>query len=143
MTASRFAHKKTVVRNPGPGARVSAQRHQARVHVRVNRVDAQCSFRQKRCRQKSFLVRSFLQTWPKKKWGGLCKAYSERVIICCCFLVPVPSLALRIGSNEQCDGNQCCPSFGGSLRKHHQEWSLRLNLPQHWNTHQVLTHSKN
>ena len=32
---------------------------------------------------------------------------------------PVPSLALRIGSNDQCDGNQCCPSFGGSPRGHH------------------------
>ena len=32
---------------------------------------------------------------------------------------PVPSLALRMGSNDQCDGNQCCPSFGGCLRWHH------------------------
>ena len=24
----------------------------------------------------------------------------------------VPSLALKIGSNDQCDGNQCCHSFG-------------------------------
>ena len=32
---------------------------------------------------------------------------------------PVPSLALRIGSNDQCDGNQCCPSSGGCLRWHH------------------------
>ena len=32
---------------------------------------------------------------------------------------PVPSLALRIGSNDQCDGDQCCPSFGGSPRGHH------------------------
>ena len=31
---------------------------------------------------------------------------------------PVPSLALRIGTNYQCDGNQCCPSFGGCLRWH-------------------------
>ena len=31
---------------------------------------------------------------------------------------PVPSLALRIGSHDQCDGNQCCPSFGGCLRWH-------------------------
>ena len=37
---------------------------------------------------------------------------------------PVPSLALRMGSNDHCDGNQCCPSFGGSLSRHHQEWSL-------------------
>ena len=32
---------------------------------------------------------------------------------------PVPSLALRIGSNDQCDGNLCCPSFGGCPRGHH------------------------
>ena len=32
---------------------------------------------------------------------------------------PVPSLALRMGSNDQCDGNQCCPSFGGGPRWHH------------------------
>ena len=32
---------------------------------------------------------------------------------------PVPSLALRTGSNDQCDGNQCCPSFGGCPRGHH------------------------
>ena len=32
---------------------------------------------------------------------------------------PVPSLALRIGSNDQCDGNQCCPSFGGCPHGHH------------------------
>ena len=45
-----------------------------------------------------------------------------------------------MGSNDQCDGNQCCPSFGGSLRRHHQEWSLRLNLTQQGKTHhQVLT----
>ena len=56
---------------------------------------------------------------------------------------PVPSFALRLGSNDQCDGNQWCPSFGGSLRKHHQEWSLRFNLLQHVKTHQVLTHRKN
>ena len=33
-----------------------------------------------------------------------------------------------------------CPSFGGCLWWHHtQEWSLRLNVPQHGETHQVLT----
>ena len=32
---------------------------------------------------------------------------------------PVPSLALRTGSNGQCDGSQCCPSFGGCPRGHH------------------------
>ena len=32
---------------------------------------------------------------------------------------PVPSLALRIGSNDQRDGSQCCPSFGGCPRGHH------------------------
>ena len=31
---------------------------------------------------------------------------------------PVPSLALRTGSNDQCDGNQCCHSFGGCPRGH-------------------------
>ena len=31
---------------------------------------------------------------------------------------PVPSLALRIGSNDQCDGNHCSPSFGGCPRGH-------------------------
>ena len=56
---------------------------------------------------------------------------------------PVPSLALRMGSNDQCDDNQCCPSFGGCLRWHHpgvepaaQCASTRGNSP-------VLTHSKN
>ena len=39
---------------------------------------------------------------------------------------------------HQCDGNQCCPGFRGSLRRHHQG-SLRLNSIQHWKTHQVLT----
>ena len=29
---------------------------------------------------------------------------------------PVPSLVLRIGSNDQRDGSQCCPSFGGCPR---------------------------
>ena len=32
---------------------------------------------------------------------------------------PVPSSALRIRSNDQCDGNECCPRFGGCLRWHH------------------------
>ena len=32
---------------------------------------------------------------------------------------PVPSLALRTGSTDQCDGNQCCPSFEGCPRGHH------------------------
>ena len=32
---------------------------------------------------------------------------------------PVPSLALRTGSTDQCDANQCCPSFGGCPRGHH------------------------
>ena len=32
---------------------------------------------------------------------------------------PVPSLAIRMESSDQCDGNQCCPSFGGCLRWHH------------------------
>ena len=69
------------------------------------------------------------------------------VVVCCCFPVhpfclcdccvhssrfsPVPSLAFRMWSNDQCDGNQCCPSFGGCLCRHHQEWSLRLDLTQH------------
>ena len=52
---------------------------------------------------------------------------------------PVPSLALRMGSNDRCDGKPCCPSFGGSPHRHHQGWSLRLDLPQHVKTHQVLT----
>ena len=59
---------------------------------------------------------------------------SRVVVVCCCFTVhpfylcrccvhssrfsPVPSLALRMGSNDQC-GNQCCPSFGGCLCRHH------------------------
>ena len=49
---------------------------------------------------------------------------------------PVPSLALRMGSNDQRDGNQCCPSFGGCLRWHHpgvepaaQRASTRENSP--------------
>ena len=57
------------------------------------------------------------------------------VVVCCCFpahpfylcncgvhssrFSPVPQLALRMGSNDQCDGNQCCPSFGGCLRWYH------------------------
>ena len=58
------------------------------------------------------------------------------VVVCCCFhvhqfhlctccvhlssrLSPVQSLALRTGSNDQCDGNQCCPSFEGCPRWHH------------------------
>ena len=65
-----------------------------------------------------------------------CMSASNRVVVvCCCFpshpshlclccvhssrFPPVPSLALRMGSNDQCDGNQCCPSFGGCLRWHH------------------------
>ena len=78
------------------------------------------------------------------------------VVVCCCFPVrpfypynccvhssrisPVPSLALRMGSSDQCDGNQCCLSFGGCLCRHRQEWSLRLDLTQHGKTHQVLTY---
>ena len=82
------------------------------------------------------------------------------VVVCCCFPVhpfclcnccfhssssssPVPSLALRMGSNDQCDGNQCCPSLGGCLCRHHQEWSWRLDLTQHGKTHQVLTYCQN
>ena len=55
------------------------------------------------------------------------------VVVCCCFLIhpflplfpclhvfrQFPSLALRIGSNDQCDSNQCCSSIGGCLRWHH------------------------
>ena len=32
---------------------------------------------------------------------------------------PVPSLALRMGSNDLCDSNLCCPSFRGCPRGHH------------------------
>ena len=66
--------------------------------------------------------------------------------LCCVHLSsrfsPVPSLALRIGSNDQCDGYQCCPSFGGSLRWHHPGVELAARLTQHGETHQVLTHRK-
>ena len=74
-----------------------------------------------------------------------CTASIASLYLCnCCFhSSPVPSLALRMGSNDQCDGNQCCPSLGGCLCKHHQEWSLRLDLTQHGKTHQVLTYCKN
>jgi hypothetical protein len=30
---------------------------------------------------------------------------------------PVPSPAICVGSNDACDGNQCCPGFEGSLHK--------------------------
>ena len=55
---------------------------------------------------------------------------------------PVPSLALRTGSNDQCDGSQCCPSFGRCPPGTTQEWSLRLDFTQHGKTHQVLRHRK-
>ena len=58
---------------------------------------------------------------------------------CVLFSSPVPSLALRVASNDQCDGSQCCPSFGEGLRRHHQKRSLRLHLTQHGKPHQVLT----
>ena len=131
MTASLplcVAHKKkAVVHNPGPGARVSARSHQ--------RARA-CPCQSRRCRhllvqkELSFVVASLSIR------SSRCFHVSSRSS-------PVPSLALRTGSNDQCDGNQGCPSFGGSLRRHHQERSLRLDLPQHGKTHQVLTHSKN
>ena len=42
------------------------------------------------------------------------------VVVCCCtFLASSIACTLRIGSNDQCDGNLCCPSFGGCPRGHH------------------------
>ena len=120
----RSHRKKAVVHNPGPGARVSAHRHQRL---------CSCSCQSRRCRhllvqkELSFIVASLSIR------SSRCFHVSSRSS-------PVPSLALRIGSNDQCDGNQCCPSFGGCLRCT-QEW--RLNVPQHGETHQVLTCSKN
>ena len=103
MTASRFTHEKTVVRNPGPGPRVSAQRHQ----------------RARSCRCQSRRCTVFSST---KKISTL--VGSERVIICCCFLVhpfcprTVVSMCLYVirQFHDQCDGNQCCPGFRGCLR---------------------------
>ena len=113
------------IRDQEPGYQLSVT--SARVHVRVNRVNNDTLLVQK---ELSFFVASLsIRSFR-------CFHVSSRS-------VPVPSLALRMGSNDQCDGTQCCPSFGGSLRRHHQEWSLRLNLLQHGKSHQVLTHSKN
>ena len=51
------------------------------------------------------------------------RAYMSASIASLSFVVPrfspVPSHALRMGSNDQCDGNLCCPSFGGCPRGHH------------------------
>ena len=57
-----------------------------------------------------------------KRWNVCCCFLAHPFYLCnCCVHLssrfsPVPSLALRIGSNDQCDGNQCCFSFGGCLR---------------------------
>ena len=98
LLPSRFARKKNV-HNPGPGARVSAQRYQ--------RARA-CPCQSRRCRhllvakELSFVVASL------------------SIHSACCFRVSSRSSPVR-------------------LRRHHQEWSLRLNSIQHWKTHQVLT----
>ena len=81
VTASRFAHKKIVVRNPGRGTRVLAQRHQRALS---------CP-----CQSRGCTV--FFSTTKMSTLVG-----SERVIICCCFLVhpycprTVVSMCLRV-----------------------------------------------
>ena len=73
----------------------------------------------------------------------VCCFHPFHLCLCCVHLSsrfsPVPLRAHRIVSNDQCDGNQCCPSFEGVCAGITQEWSLRLNVPQHGETHQVLT----
>ena len=141
-----------MVHNPGPRARVSARCYQrARFQFRVNCIVAQCS--------EPFSPCSCVH-WPFFVWKLECfsrvvvvntSAWKNKIELAawvpsqncefCVFLFFASSIActLRGGSNDQCDGNRCCPSVGGSLRRHHQEWSLRLHCTQHAKTHQALT----
>ena len=105
------------IRDQEPGYQLSVT--SARVHVRVNRVDVDTLLVQK---ELSFVVASL----------SIHSAYVSVVSVCLHVLRQFHRL-------HQCDGNQCCPCFRGSLRTHHQEWSLRLHSIQHWKTHQVLT----
>ena len=41
------------------------------------------------------------------------------VVVCSCTFFASSIACTQNGSNDQCDGNQCCPSFGGCLRWHH------------------------
>ena len=67
------------------------------------------------------------------------------VVVCCCtFFASSIACTLRIGSNDQCDAAiNAVPVLENVYAGTTQEWSLRLNVPQHGKTHQVLTCSKN
>ena len=96
MTASSFVHNKRwcTIQDQEPGCQLSVT--STRVHVRgqshrcrmffvtkkgVGHCRAKpCVSNQKRCRELSFLVRSFLQTWPKKKWVACARQVQTRVV---------------------------------------------------------------
>ena len=102
------------------------QRHQ-RVHVRVNCVDAQWSVRSVQPLPPVFTgwFRTFLQTWPKKKWqsssSATTVACARQVQTDLSFVVASLSQFHRLHSewvnNDQCDGNQCCPGVRRSLHR--------------------------
>ena len=55
---------------------------------------------------------------------------------------PVPSLALRTGQMINAPAINAVPVLEDVHVGTTQEWSLRLNVPQHGKTHQVLTYCK-
>ena len=64
------------------------------------------------------------------------------VVVCCCTFFTSSIACTQNRSNDQCDGDQCCPVLEEVYAGTTQEWSLRLDLTQHGETHQVLTCSK-
>ena len=54
----------------------------------------------------------------------------------------VPSLALRIGQMINATAINAVPVLEDVHVGTTQKWSLRLDVPQHGKTHQVLTYSK-
>ena len=114
MTAPRIALKK----NCGAQSRTRISVTSARVHVRVNCVGAQCSVRSVTGRFRTFLhgrrrsgkVRRRPRQWHVQ--GRFRLIYHLLLLLC------PSSIACTLSvSNDQCDGNQCCPSVRGSRHR--------------------------
>ena len=117
------------IRDQEPGYQLSVA--SARVHVRVNRVDIDSCWFRKSCRL-------LLLTCPSVPPPPL---PSHVVSMCLHVLRQFHRFAPRMGSHDPCDGNQCCPSFGGSLRGHTRSGACGSICVNTRKTHQVLTHT--
>ena len=68
----------------------------------------------------------------------------NRVVVVCCCTFFASSIALHSewGQMTNATAIKAVPVLEDVYAGTTQKWSLRLNVPQHGKTHQVLTHSK-